>query len=155
MYVHHRPCLRRGNIKMSTKLASVHPASLPTSCRKPLRIMGIFLARTAISVWKFQRYDITWYLFKRDIVILRVLTSLSSSVNATVASSFPSLKVGMVRRRREFCKADGRCESIPDDSVSCTWDGVAGGDVIGDVTSPPKSLLACGDIGSKRDFFFP
>lgn len=85
---------------------------------------------------------------------LSCITSFSSSVNATAASSFPSLKAGIVRRRREFCKADDRCESKPDDcSVSCICDGVAGGDVNGDTTSPPKSLLACGDIGSKTTCF--
>lgn len=52
MYVHHHPCLRRGNIEMSTKLASVRPASLPTFCHKLLQITEILLARTVKSVRK-------------------------------------------------------------------------------------------------------
>lgn len=52
MYVHHHPCLRRGNIETSTKLASVRPASLPTFCRKLLQITGILLARKVKSVQK-------------------------------------------------------------------------------------------------------
>lgn len=50
MYVHHHPCLRRGNIETSMKLASVRPALLPTFCRKLLRITGILLARMVKSV---------------------------------------------------------------------------------------------------------
>lgn len=53
MYVHRHPYLRRWSKKMSTKLASVHPALLPTSCHKFLPIMGILLAHTAKSVEKF------------------------------------------------------------------------------------------------------
>lgn len=83
------------------------------------------------------------------------LTSCSSSLREEQVASSRWGRADdpdMVLRRNAFCREPERwwasvccCEC----SASWTFEGVAGGEVIGDIVSPPKSL-ACGDIGSGR-----